>query len=87
MAVALGSSARRFWRSESTAYDLVVVGGLAAYPLIPALVPTAEHHRGIAAGRRVLGAMIPWPVEGLAFWPALRSHLRRSQQAPAKTPR
>jgi hypothetical protein len=32
-------------------------------------------------------AVASWPVEGLAFWPALLSHLRGAQNPPAKTPR
>jgi hypothetical protein len=84
---ALAACGRRVWRRENTAYDLVVMGALVAYPVLPALLPTADQHHQAGRGRRVLGALMAWPIEGLAFWPALRSHLQGSQQAPAKTPR
>ncbi|MFG1928805.1 hypothetical protein [Cryptosporangium sp. NPDC048952] len=87
VATALTSAACRMRRGRTAAYHLAVVTALAAYPMIPALVPFREHPYGIAAGRRVLGACASWSIEGLAFWPALRSHLARDQQAPAKTPR
>jgi hypothetical protein len=38
-------------------------------------------------GARLAGVTVSWPLEGLAFWTALVSHLRRRQQAPAKTRR
>lgn len=84
---AFATSVRRVIRGRMPAYDLGVLAALAAYPVIPALVPTAGHHRTIGTRRRVVGALASWPVEGLAFWPALRSRLGRDQQAPAKTPR
>lgn len=82
---ALAACGRRVWRGQSTAYDLAVMGGLVSYPVLPALVPTADQHHRL--GRRIVGSLMSWPVEGLAFWPALGSRLRRSQLAPAKTPR
>jgi hypothetical protein len=85
--VAIGVCVRRVIRGRTPAYDLGVLAALAAYPVIPALVPTAEHHRTIGTRRRAVGALASWPVEGLAFWPALRSRLGHDQQAPAKTPR
>jgi hypothetical protein len=64
--------------------DLLRLAGLLAYPVLPALLmpgrPAAWRARGA-------GALASWPVEGLAFWPALASHLRGQQHAPAKTPR
>ncbi|GLX06596.1 hypothetical protein [Microbispora sp. NBRC 16548] len=84
---ALAALARQIGRGQTSAYDLAILAGLAAYPAIPALAPVADPHREISRGRRVLGAVRSWPLEGLAFWPALGSHLQRSQRAPAKTPR
>jgi hypothetical protein len=87
VAAAAATTARRISKGENGAYDLGVVGGLVAYPIFPALLPSTEVQRELGLGRRVGGVLLSWPVEGLAFWPALRSHRQGSQQAPAKTPR
>jgi len=81
------SAVWRMRRGGSAARGLALVAGLVAYPVIPALAPAIQHGAGTSPGKRVLGTLATWPVEGLAFWPALRGRLRRSQQAPAKTPR
>lgn len=89
--VALAASgaavARRARRGEAAAHDLAVVAALVSYPVTPALVSTAASLRGVPLSRRVRGVLASWPLEGLAFWPALLSHLGRNQRAPAKTPR
>lgn len=84
---AIGSAVRRTQRGGSAARNLTLVAGLVAYPVIPALAPVTQHGAGISLGRRVSGTLASWPVEGLAFWPALRGRMRRGQLAPAKTPR
>lgn len=78
---------RRVLSGKGTAADYAGLLGLLTYPLIPALVPTSSHHRVTPLSQRALGTLVSWQVEGLAFWPALRSHLLRNQQAPQKTPR
>lgn len=84
---AIGSAIWRTRRGGSSARGLALVAGLVAYPVIPALAPANQHGAGTSAGRRVLGTLASWPVEGLAFWPALQGRMGRAQQAPAKTPR
>ncbi len=81
------SAAWRVQRGGSAARGLALVAGLVAYPVIPALAPVTEQRVGASPGGRALGTLASWPVEGLAFWPALLGRLRRSKQAPAKTPR
>ncbi|TMR08172.1 hypothetical protein ETD86_48930 [Nonomuraea turkmeniaca] len=86
--VAVASLARRGRASQSAAYDLAVLAGLVSYPVIPALAwDHAHQQRPSSLSRRMLATATSWPIEGLAFWPALRTHLMRQQQAPAKTPR
>lgn len=77
----------RVIRGRSSAAGLARVAALASYPVLPGLVATTQQQRALGTGRRVAGVLASWPVEGLAFWPALHGHLRRGQQAPAKTPR
>jgi hypothetical protein len=67
--------------------DLVRLAGLLTYPLVPALALAGTGDRPARLGTRLAGAAVSWPIEGLAFWPALAGHLRRRQHAPAKTPR
>lgn len=78
---------RRVGRGEGTAVDLVRLGGLAFYPLIPAVADIGVHLREHRLTTCLLGAVASWSIEGLAFWPAFFGHLRRAQDAPAKTPR
>jgi hypothetical protein len=78
------------WRAVAggaTAGDLATLAGLAAYPALPAVALRAEHLRERPLPARVAAATASWAVEGLAFWPALLRHVRRSQDPPAKTPR
>ena len=75
----------RFRRGEATLIDAACALGLFSYPLIPALASAADD--GSPRFTQSVATMCSWMVEGLAFWPALLSHLRRSQAAPAKTPR
>lgn len=88
-AVAAGivAEVHRVIRDRSSAADLAAMAALASYPVIPGLVATTQQQRAMGRGRRVAGVLASWPVEGLAFWPALYGHLRHGQQAPAKTPR
>ncbi|MGH3901295.1 MAG: hypothetical protein ACRDTA_24205 [Pseudonocardiaceae bacterium] len=79
--------ARRVGRGDSTAVDLVRLGVLVSYPLIPAVPGIGVHLREHRLTTRLLGAAASWTIEGLAFWPAFFGHLRRAQDAPAKTPR
>lgn len=67
--------------------DLVRLAGLLTYPVVPALALAGTTDGPARPGTRLAGAALSWPIEGLAFWPALISHVRRGQQAPAKTPR
>ncbi len=78
---------RRVIRGRSSAAGLAAMAALAAYPAVPALAATTRQQSAMGRGRRVAGVLASWPVEGLAFWPALYGHLRHGQQAPAKTPR
>jgi len=55
--------------------------------LIPAFARGGENQRQPRLTTRLGGVAVSWPIEGLAFWPALASHLGRIQRAPAKTPR
>jgi hypothetical protein len=74
------------WRlrhGRCPAYDLAVLTSLVAYPVIPAIASP----RVRPLPRSAAGVLASWPLEGLAFWPALFARLRRDQQAPAKTPR
>ncbi len=82
MALVIG----RFRRGEATLADAACLLGLAAYPIIPALA-SAEEDGDASRLIRSMATVLSWVVEGLAFWPALLSHLRKSQAAPAKTPR
>lgn len=74
-------------RRGPTTGDLLRLAGLIAYPVLPAFLLRGTGPRPAGVGRRVAGAAMSWPVEGLAFWSTSASHLRRQQQAPAKTPR
>ena len=67
--------------------DTVRLAAILAYPVIPAAVMSATDRSRCGILTRVGGSAVSWPREGLAFWPALIRHLRRDQQAPAKTPR
>jgi len=82
MALVIG----RFRRGQATWADAACLLGLASYPIIPALASAAEDSDASWPLRPIATAS-SWMVEGLAFWPALLSHLRKSQAAPAKTPR
>lgn len=88
-AVATGivAEVHRVIHKRSSAADLAAMAALAAYPVIPGLVATTQQQRALGRGRRAAGVLASWPMEGLAFWPALYGHLRHGQQAPAKTPR
>ncbi len=77
----------RVIHGRSSAAGLARVAALASYPVLPGLVATTQQQRVMGLGRRIAGVLASWPVEGLAFWPALHGHLRHGQQAPAKTPR
>jgi hypothetical protein len=70
-----------------TGGDMARLAVLLAYPVVPALALAGTGTRPAALPVRCAGAVVSWPVEGLAFWPALASHVQRRQQAPAKTPR
>jgi hypothetical protein len=83
----IATGAHRVIRGRSSASDLATMAALAAYPVVPGLVATTQQQRAMGLGRRVAGVLASWPVEGLAFWPALHGHLRHGHQAPAKTPR
>jgi hypothetical protein len=67
--------------------DMARLAGLLAYPVAPALALAGTGTRPAALPARCAGAAVSWPIEGVAFWPALADHVRRTQQAPAKTPR
>lgn len=82
MALVIG----RFRRGQATWADAACLLGLASYPIIPALA-CAEEDGDASRAIRLIATISSWMVEGLAFWPALLSHLRKSQAAPAKTPR
>jgi hypothetical protein len=82
MALVIG----RFRRGEATLADAACLLGLAGYPIIPALA-CAEEDGDASRLVRSIATASSWVVEGLAFWPALLSHLRKSQAAPEKTPR
>lgn len=79
--------ARRVGRGEDTAVDLVQLGGLVSYPLIPAVAGIGVHLQEHRLTTRLLGAAASWLLEGLAFWPAFFGRLGGAQDAPAKTPR
>ncbi|QFR92693.1 hypothetical protein [Streptomyces tsukubensis] len=83
----LAVEVHRVIRGRSAAHDLATVATLAVYPVLPGLVATTAQQHATSPVRRVAGVLASWPVEGLAFWPALDGHLRRGRQAPAKTPR
>ncbi|MFF5781849.1 hypothetical protein ACFY7Y_33655 [Streptomyces virginiae] len=83
----IAAESHRVIRRRSSAAGIATVAALAAYPVLPGLVATTRQQRDMGLGRRVAGVLASWPVEGLAFWPALHGHLRHGQQAPAKTPR
>ncbi|MFK0047857.1 hypothetical protein ACIQU4_27985 [Streptomyces sp. NPDC090741] len=87
VAAGIAAESHRVIRGRSSAVGLATVAALAAYPILPGLVATTRQQRAMGLGRRVAGVLASWPVEGLAFWPALHGHLRHGQQAPAKTPR
>lgn len=71
---------------EANWADAACLLGLVSYPVIPALASAAQD--GEAPGlMRLVATAASWMVEGLAFWPALLSRLRKSQAPPAKTPR
>jgi hypothetical protein len=80
-------AARRFKRGEGTLTDAASLLALASYPVIPALASSMRSDAGGTPLRRSAAAAASWMVEGLALWPAAVSHLRKSQSAPAKTPR
>jgi hypothetical protein len=82
MALVIG----RFRRGEATRADAVCLLSLASYPIVPALASTAEDS-GAPRFIKPIATASSWVIEGLAFWPALLSHLRKSQAAPTKTPR
>jgi hypothetical protein len=75
----------RFRRGEGTPADATCLLGLVSYPVIPALASAADDEA--PPFTRSMATVCSWMVEGLAFWPALLSHLRGSQAAPAKIPR
>jgi hypothetical protein len=81
MALVIG----RFKRGEGTPADATCLLGLVSYPVIPALASAADDEA--PPFTRSMATVCSWMVEGLAFWPALLSHLRRSQAAPPKIPR
>jgi hypothetical protein len=87
VAAGIAAESHRVIRGRSSAADIATVAALAAYPVLPGLAATTRQQRAMGLGRRVAGVLASWPVEGLAFWPALHGHLRHGQQAPAKTPR
>jgi Glycosyl transferase family group 2 len=76
----------RLRRKEAMWADWACLFGLASYPVIPALAHAAEGGEA-SHPSRLLATAWSWTIEGLAFWPALLSHFRKSQAAPAKTPR
>jgi hypothetical protein len=55
--------------------------------VVPALALPGTGEKPAGLRTRIAGAAASWPIEGLALWPALISHIGRRQQAPAKTPR
>jgi hypothetical protein len=87
VAAAAGLVVGRIVTGRATWVDQLAGAGLLAYPLLPALVPIAGEHRRDGLVQRLAGVALSWPLEGLAFWPALASRIRRVQKAPAKTPR
>ncbi|WP_187344233.1 hypothetical protein [Streptomyces sp. 3211.6] len=87
VAAGIAAESHRVIRGRSSAAGLATVAALGAYPVLPGLVAATRQQRAMGLGRRVAGVLASWPVEGLAFWPALHGHLRHGQQAPAKTPR
>jgi hypothetical protein len=87
VAAGIVAEVHRVIRKRSSAADLAAMAALASYPVIPGLVATTQQQRAMGRGRRAVGVLASWPMEGLAFWPALYGHLRHGQQAPAKTPR
>jgi hypothetical protein len=78
---------RRIIARSATVADAAKLACLLSYPVVPtlALAGTGERPPGVLA--RLAGAAASWPLEGVGFWPAVVSHLRRSQRAPTKTPR
>ncbi|MGH3888782.1 MAG: hypothetical protein ACRDSZ_19860 [Pseudonocardiaceae bacterium] len=72
---------------RGTAVDLVRLGGLVSYPLIPAVAGIGVHLQEHRLTTCLLGAAASWLLEGLAFWPAFFGRLGGAQDAPAKTPR
>lgn len=74
-------------RRGPTSGDVLRLVGLLMHPVVPAVALPGTGSKPTRLGTRLVGAAMSWPVEGLAFWPAVASHLRRRQQAPAKTPR
>lgn len=68
--------------------DALRLGALLAYPFVPALVLAGTRaHSKAGLSTQVAGVGASWPIEGLAFWPAVASLAWRRQEAPAKTPR
>jgi hypothetical protein len=83
----IGLAIERLGRGKGTLADAAILLGLASYPVIPALAGSGESDDGSSPVVRSAASAASWMVEGIAFWPALVSHLLRSQAAPAKTPR
>lgn len=83
LGVTLAGVARR----GPTRADLARLTVLVIHPVLPALVANISGPTTRGPARRLAGVAVSWPIEGLALWPALASHLRHRQQAPAKTPR
>ena len=80
-------AAGRFRHGEGTLTDAACLLALASYPVIPVLASSRRHGADETPPCEVAAAAASWMVEGLAFWPALMSHFRSGQTAPAKTPR
>jgi hypothetical protein len=77
----------RLARGKGTLTDAAILLGLASYPVIPALATGRERDGGTSPLIRPMAAAASWTIEGIAYWPAVVSHLLKSQAAPAKTPR
>ena len=84
---AFAHSVGRITAGRASRADFLKLAVLTSHALLPALLPRADLQPRHPRVRRMLGASLAWPVEGLAFWPALIARLRRTGHPPTKTPR
>lgn len=87
LGAAVATLMARVARGGASRGDLVKLAAYLSYPAIPAVLGCNPGGQDLTVGDRVRGVLASWPLEGLAFWPALWARLRRVDEAPKKTPR